>query len=201
MRRRTWIAIPAAAAALTLAGCGSNTTSHTNANNGSHMNGSRSMSGSSKAAAGERDTADVMFAQMMIPHHQQAIEMTKLAPSRAASPAVKALATRIQAAQTPEITTMRGWLTRWGSSMTGATTGSDGGMMNADDVTKLQALSSRAFDREFLTMMTSHHQGAIDMARAEQANGRYGPAKTMAANIVRTQTAEIVTMAALLKSA
>jgi uncharacterized protein (DUF305 family) len=64
-----------------------------------------------------------------------------------------------------------------------------------------RGLSGNAFDREFLTSMTSHHQGAIDTARAEQANGHYEPAKTLAANIIRTQTEEIATMAELLKAA
>jgi uncharacterized protein (DUF305 family) len=74
-------------------------------------------------------------------------------------------------------------------------------MMGSGDMARLEGLSGKAFDREFLTSMTSHHQGAIDMARAEQANGRYEPAKTLAANIIRTQTEEIATMAELLKAA
>jgi uncharacterized protein (DUF305 family) len=66
------------------------------------------------AADGQHNQADVMFARMMIPHHEQAIEMAKLAPTRANSTDVKALAAQIQAAQQPEINEMKGWLSAWG---------------------------------------------------------------------------------------
>jgi uncharacterized protein (DUF305 family) len=66
------------------------------------------------ATTGDHNQADVMFAQMMIPHHEQAIEMTELASTRASNADVKALAAQIQAAQQPEINEMRGWLASWG---------------------------------------------------------------------------------------
>jgi uncharacterized protein (DUF305 family) len=99
---------------------------------------------------------------------------------------------------------MKGWLASWGEPTTAA--GMDhggangGGMMSSEDMTKLEGLTGSAFDREFLTMMTAHHQGAIEMARTEQADGRYKPATTMAADIVRTQSEEIIKMAELQKS-
>jgi uncharacterized protein (DUF305 family) len=196
--RRFAIMAAALAAALTLAGCGSQSSSTTD-NNGAGSTPANS------AAAGEHNSADVTFAQMMIPHHEQAIEMATLAEVRAGSPQVKELASQIQAAQDPEIDTMTGWLTDWGEPTTAAGVvhggGHDGGgMMSSEDMTKLQGLTGKAFDREFLTMMTAHHQGAIEMARTEQADGRYEPAKTMAADIVRTQSEEIVKMAELQKS-
>ena len=60
--------------------------------------------------------ADVVFAQSMIPHHEQAVEMAEfaLAPAAGASPAVVELATAIQAAQDPEIVLMRSLLESWG---------------------------------------------------------------------------------------
>ena len=154
------------------------------------------------ADVGDHNQADVMFAQMMIPHHQQAIEMAQLASSRASNADVKALAAQIQAAQQPEIDEMKGWLVSWNVPVMPDGTGHNmpGGMMSSDDMAELEGLTGAAFDREFLTSMTTHHQGAIDMAKAEQANGSYEPAKTMAANIIRTQTEEINTMAELLKS-
>ena len=82
----------------------------------------------------------------------------------------------------------------------GMPTGMPGGMMSSGDMAKLEGLSGKDFDREFLTSMTAHHQGAIDMARTEQADGSYEPAKTMAANIIRTQSEEITKMAELQKS-
>jgi uncharacterized protein (DUF305 family) len=191
------------AAALTLAACGG-TSSPTAAPS---TTGSMPMTTAAPAAAGDHNQADVMFAQMMIPHHEQAIEMAGLASSRASSTEVKALAAQIQAAQQPEIDEMKGWLAGWGAptmsnDMGTKDTGHDmaGGMMSSDDMATLEGLSGTAFDREFLTSMTTHHQGAVDMAEAEQANGSYQPAKTMAATIIRTQTEEINTMAELLKS-
>jgi uncharacterized protein (DUF305 family) len=201
------LALPVAsiAAALTIAGCG--TASTTSSPAGS------SPSPAASAVAGDHNPADVTFAQGMIPHHQQAIEMAKFAATRAASAEVKALATQIQGAQDPEINQMKGWLTAWGAPTTmpgmtgvpGSTmgTGSLGpmpGMMSDADMTMMSGLTGVAFDRQWLTMMTTHHQGAIAMAHTEQADGRYGPAKTMADNIVRTQTDEIAKMAAVLSS-
>jgi uncharacterized protein (DUF305 family) len=204
------IAMPAAAVAavLALAGCGGTPAPTTAPNNP----GSTPMM-TAPAADGQHNQADVMFARMMIPHHEQAIEMAKLAPTRADSADLKALAAQIQAAQQPEINEMKGWLSAWGEPTmpagvgqgagvpSGMPGGMPGGMMGSGDMARLEGLSGNAFDREFLTSMTSHHQGAIDMARAEQANGHYEPAKTLAANIIRTQTEEIATMAELLKAA
>ncbi|HVM13176.1 MAG TPA: DUF305 domain-containing protein [Pilimelia sp.] len=75
-----------------------------------------------------------------------------------------------------------------------------GMMMSSEDMAKLEGLSGKDFDREFLTMMTGHHETAINMARAVQANGRYEPTKTLATNIIRSQTDEINQMTELLKS-
>jgi uncharacterized protein (DUF305 family) len=184
-------------ATLTLAACGG-TSSPTAAPS---ITGSMPMMTTAPAAAGDRNQADVMFAQMMVPHHQQAIEMAQLASTRASSADVTALAGQIQAAQQPEIDEMRGWLTSWGvpTMPNDMGHGTPGGLMSRDDMAKLEGLSGTVFDREFLSSMTTHHQGAIDMAKAEQANGSYEPAKTMAANIIRTQTEEINKMAELLK--
>jgi uncharacterized protein (DUF305 family) len=208
------IAMPAAAVAavLALAGCGGTSAPTTAPNNP----GSTPMM-TAPAADGDHNQADVMFSRMMIPHHDDAIEMAKLAPTRADSADVKALAAQIQAAQQPEIEQMKGWLASWneptmpagmgpdgmgqgGNMPGGAPTGMPGGMMSSGDMAKLEGLSGTEFDREFLTMMTAHHETAINMARAVQANGRYEPTKTLAANIIRSQTEEINQMAELLKS-
>jgi uncharacterized protein (DUF305 family) len=198
--------IAALAAALTIAGCGTASTTSSSA-------GSSSTPSPAASVAGDHNPADVTFAQGMIPHHQQAIEMAKFAATRAASPEVKALATQIQGAQDPEINQMKGWLTAWGApttmpgmtGMSGSTmgtgsTGSMPGMMSDADMTILSGLTGVGFDRQWLTMMTTHHQGAIAMAHTEQTNGRYGPGTIMADNIVRTQTDEIAKMAAVLTS-
>ncbi|GLH98528.1 DUF305 domain-containing protein [Phytohabitans aurantiacus] len=147
---------------------------------------------------GTFNDADVQFAQMMIPHHQQAVEMATLAETRAADPEVKQLATQVKAAQDPEIKTMTGWLTAWGQSTAAPDGGHDmpgmssmPGMMLDDDMAKLEAAKGTEFDRMFAQMMIAHHDGAIQMAKDEQKNGANIEAKSLAATIEKTQTDEV----------
>ncbi|MEO3809201.1 DUF305 domain-containing protein [Sphaerisporangium sp. B11E5] len=161
-------------------------------------------SGATGTTVADHNEQDVMFAQMMIPHHRQAIDMAKLADSRASSPDVKQLAEQIEAAQEPEITTMSGWLTAWNMKVPDDDMSSMGhgteGMMSADDMKELEDLSGSAFDKAFLTMMIEHHEGAVAMAEKERDSGAYAPARELAATIVTSQTAEIGTMKQMLQS-
>ena len=158
------------------------------------------------APSTQHNDADVMFAQMMIQHHRQAIEMAKLAEGRAASSEVMKLAAAIEAAQGPEIRTMTTWLTTWGEevpeeSMPGMEHGSDGGMpgmMSEADMMALKALSGSRFDKSWLTMMVAHHQGAILMAQKQQKDGENPDAVALAKKIQSDQAAEITTMKGLL---
>jgi len=155
---------------------------------------------SAGTSAEAHNQADVTFAQSMIPHHKEAVAMAQLAPSRANSPEVKTLATEIQGAQDPEITTMTGWLTSWSqpTEMAGMDMSSMPGMMSATEMADLGKLSGAAFDRQFLTMMTKHHQGAVQMATTELSQGQYPAAKSLAQSIIKSQTAEIARMKTLL---
>ena len=154
---------------------------------------------------------DVTFVKGMIPHHEQAVMMADLAISQAGSPAVKDLATRIKAAQAPEIATMKGWLTSWGEDEAGGGMGSmdmgdtNGGMtggMNGraseEDLTALRNASGAEFDLLFLKDMTAHHNGAVEMAKAEIAKGKDPAAKTLAQQITSSQEKEITEMRQLL---
>nr|WP_246884716.1 DUF305 domain-containing protein [Streptomyces sp. GESEQ-4] len=156
-------------------------------------------------APGAFNDADVMLAQMMIPHHEQALEMAKLADGRASDAEIKTLAADIEKAQDPEIQTMKSWLKAWGKpesaeeSMPGMDHGSGGmdhgsgtsGMMSEEDMQKLAAAKGGEFDRMFAEMMIEHHEGAITMAEDEQKNGRDAAAKKLAADVVKTQSAEV----------
>ncbi|NIH77949.1 DUF305 domain-containing protein [Amycolatopsis viridis] len=145
----------------------------------------------------DHNQADVEFVSMMIPHHEGAVEMAKLAPGRAADPRVLDLAGRVQRAQDPEIQQMRGWLTRWGAPA--APTGhSMPGDTGGDGTAMLEHATGTAFDQEFLRMMTEHHEGAVEMARTELAQGVNGEAKALAQRITETQQAEITEMRAVL---
>ncbi len=165
-------------------------------------------------ANAEFNNADVTFAQSMIPHHEQAVVMATMATTRAASPEVKELAEQIEAAQAPEIETMSGWLQSWGEDasdssghqMDGMAEGETmdhaamPGMMSDADMTSLGGATGAAFDRMFLTMMVSHHEGAIEMAQAEQQNGKYPEAIRLAEEIEAAQAGEIARMKTLLAS-
>jgi len=148
--------------------------------------------------------ADVTFATEMIPHHRQAVEMAKLAETRAKSAEVKELAMKIMSAQDPEIQTMSGWLTTWGKPVPDDMAGMDmsgsmPGMMSSADMDKLTKASGAEFDQMFLTMMISHHQGAIEMAKTEEASGMNADAEALAAQIEQAQAREITTMQGLQK--
>ncbi|GAA1153807.1 uncharacterized protein (DUF305 family) [Kitasatospora gansuensis] len=152
------------------------------------------------------NAADVAFAQGMIPHHRQALEMAELATTRAASPEVKQLAAAIRAAQDPEIATMSGWLTGWGEQVpqpgaAGAHAGHGGvaGMMTEAELASLKDATGAAFDTAFLKLMVAHHTGAVEMAKAEQGKGGYAPAKELAGAVISGQSAEIEQMNKLLR--
>ncbi|GAA2429894.1 DUF305 domain-containing protein [Actinomadura vinacea] len=200
--KRTIPLIIAPALALTLAACG-----------GDHDSGGGSMPGHSMSTsaapsagqqAGQHNEQDVMFAQMMIPHHQQALEMAQQAKTKATMPEVKKLAADIEKAQDPEIKQMTAWLKSWGASvpspgMSGMDHGGMEGMMSEEDMGKLGKLSGMAYDKAFLEMMIKHHQGAVSMAKKEQASGQFPAAKAMAGSIITSQNAEIATMQGMLK--
>jgi uncharacterized protein (DUF305 family) len=204
--------IAAAIATLTigvvLAGCGS----------GSNAGTAPAPAATSSAAAPQaHNQADITFLQGMIPHHIQAVEMSKLAAQRASSPQVKDLAARIEAAQQPEIDQMNAMLQAWnasmsatnGPSMSGMNHGDMGGMgqmdhgsmpgmMSDQQMQQLNTVSGPAFDRMFLQMMIQHHQGAITMAKTELAEGQNPDAKALAQRIIDAQQREITEMQTLL---
>ncbi|BBY96471.1 DUF305 domain-containing protein (plasmid) [Mycobacterium gallinarum] len=179
----------------------------------------------STSAAGNdtHNDADVTFAQGMIPHHQQAIEMSDmLLAKQGVDPEIVSLANQIKSAQGPEIEQMQGWLQAWGASSTPAPTSSgmpghdmpgDGdasqmpgmaggghGMMSEGDMAALQNAQGGDAGRLFLTQMIEHHKGAITMAQLEIDNGQFPAAVEMARTIVSNQQEEITTMQGILEN-
>ncbi|RSS83098.1 DUF305 domain-containing protein [Streptomyces sp. WAC06614] len=200
--RRTAVLVASGAAALTLAACGG-TSSDEPTGHGAHSASAPAPASASPGAA--HNAADTAFAQGMIPHHRQAVEMADLAPSRAASAEVKELAAAIRQAQDPEIRTLTGWLTTWGAPVPaeGATDHSahgagGGGMMTAAELDQLKNASGKAFDTAFMQLMIKHHEGAVEMAKTEKAQGAFPDARTMAEAIITSQSAEIDRMKKLL---
>ncbi|GAA4061433.1 DUF305 domain-containing protein [Nonomuraea soli] len=186
MFKRTIVAV---AGALALAACGNTSTTVTPATPAS----------SPAASAASFNDADVMFAQMMIPHHRQAVRMADLAATRAADPEIKELAGRIKAAQDPEITTLTGWLTAWGEPVEAPMHHGMPGMLSDDDMARLGAAQGAAFDRLFAEQMIAHHEGAIEMAETERSDGRDPAAKALAKEIAEAQKAEVAQLRKILE--
>ncbi|MBA8959484.1 DUF305 domain-containing protein [Rhodococcus opacus] len=185
----------AAGAALVLTGCGTDSA------------GTSSTSGASTSAVESQaqfNDADVVFLEGMYPHHAQAVQMADMVAGHTDNADVVALAAAIKAAQQPEMDRMTTWLQQWGqpvptpdmSGMHGMNHGA--GMMSADQMDALTALSGTEFDRQWLTMMIEHHEGAIDMANTELADGENPEARQMATDIVTAQQKEIADMQAAL---
>lgn len=233
MSKRILGAACALALGLTLAACGGSSTSSGGTTVApspatsaavTESTVSAASSGSGSAASDEHNAVDVVFATMMIPHHQGAIEMSDLALAQASSPQVKDLAGRIKAAQGPEIELMQGWLDQWDAAMPMASADEDTGhgmghgatpqtsgtaddvglgammSMSESDMTALRAATGAAFDTLFLQQMIAHHQGAIDMAGVETARGENPQALALAAAIATGQASEITEMQKLLAS-
>ena len=178
-----------------LAGCTINLGSSDSDKN-SGMMGNNGMMGNSSSSS-TFSGSDIMFAQMMIPHHQQAVDMGTLAETRALSPEVKALAAKIKSEQSPEITQMKGWLKDANASMDMGHDMGMGGMLSDSQMKALENAKGAEFDKLYLQGMIAHHQGAIAMADliAQSTNPE---AKKLAEAIVTGQTAEIATMQKLL---
>jgi uncharacterized protein (DUF305 family) len=153
--------------------------------------------------SGDFSQADVMFAQMMIPHHEQAIEMSDLILDAGdVSPEVVELAEEIKAAQGPEIEQMEEWLDDWGMpAMKGDGHGGMGGMdgmLSEDEMDELESADGADAERLFLEGMIDHHEGAIAMAEQHQERGESAEALELSAAIIESQTAEIERMEELL---
>lgn len=165
----------------------------------SMMNGGNSMMNGGNAA-GQFDRADAMFAQMMIPHHEQAVEMSTLAETRASDPFIVDLAADIKAAQQPEIDEMAGWLEEWGLPvMNGmdamSAHGGHGmaGMLSDEQMDALAAATGAQFDRLYAEGMIEHHEGAIRMT--EPVTDSSDPRVAALANaIITAQEREIAAM-------
>lgn len=155
----------------------------------------------------DHNDADIAFAQGMVGHHEQAVDMSVLARANGASPEVQALADQIEAAQEPEIETMNGWLEEWG------VTGDDhhgahgdhgsmdhdmAGMASEAELAQLAEATGADFDRLFLTLMIAHHEGAVTMCSRVIETGKSRSVQELARQIVETQEAEITAMKELL---
>ncbi|MDR7294000.1 DUF305 domain-containing protein [Pseudoglutamicibacter albus] len=202
MKRTLVLSALAVASTLALAACGEatesgNTDATTSATSTATTEADREISA-------DHNDADIMFAQMMIPHHQQAVEMSEILLAKDDIPAqVVEFAQRVIDAQGPEIDRMNAMLEAWGQQpVTGdmgeMDHGGMSGMMSEEDMTALEDAKGTEAARLYLEQMTAHHEGAVDMARDEVADGQNPHAITLAEQIINDQEAEIAQMQQML---
>jgi uncharacterized protein (DUF305 family) len=140
---------------------------------------------------------------MMVPHHSQAVAMSDIILAKEGIPApVTERATKIKAAQGPEIEKLTGWLESWGQPTEMPRNMPSGhsmsGMMGEDDMAKLEAVQGTEAATLFLTQVIAHHEGAVMMARTETTDGKNADAVQLSKDIVSSQEAEIQEMKDLL---
>ena len=146
-------------------------------------------------SAGPFNDADVQFAQSMIPHHLEAIEMAELAlsPTSEANNEVQALASQIRGAQDPEVEQMTNLLSSWGQplEMTGDEMAAMEATMSAEDMAGLASLRGAKFDVAWAEAMIVHHEGAVSMAENVKTSGLNPEVGVLAEAIIAGQQAEI----------
>lgn len=143
--------------------------------------------------------ADIMFAQMMIPHHEQALLMSGFAETRSSNEEVKKLARQIYSEQEPEIAQMKGWLEKTNSSMDLGHDMGMNGMLSDSEIKVMKNATGKEFDRLFLEGMIAHHEGAIHMAEMI-IDSDNAEVRNLGVSIQKTQKVEIDLMKRLLKA-
>jgi uncharacterized protein (DUF305 family) len=192
------LSLMAVALVAVLAACGSNS---------SDTAGGSDATTASTTATNTFNNADVMFAQMMIPHHEQAIEMSDMAldPTMGASEEILDLAAQIKDAQDPEITQMKNLLMAW-NKPEAADSGMDhssmmSGMMSSDEMAELGKKMGKDFDVAWAEAMIAHHEGAIEMANTVLDDGTNADIRALAQAVIKGQQAEIETLRSLVAAA
>jgi uncharacterized protein (DUF305 family) len=163
---------------------------------GMHGSGSTGMDHGSGSAA--YTGADVMFLQMMIPHHQQAIDISNIALKTSKDSELLALAGTIIKVQTSEILQMKIWLEDAGATTDVGHSMGMGGMLNDAELSALSAATGKTFDTLWLKGMMGHHDGAIHMTTMIR-DASNPDIKSFGENVVKNQSAQLVQMAAMLK--
>ncbi len=188
MKKATALFVSSLAAIALLTGCTSAAQDSSHQEHADHSDHSATME-----SMGESET---MFATMMIPHHQQAIEMSELALANSSNDDVRKLAQQIIDAQAAEIEQMQAWIDGHGHEVHGDH--DMAGMASEEDLATLKTLQSPEFDELFLNLMIVHHEGALDMVSMLDGTDK-AEAKELAQHIEEVQKAEIALMKQLLQ--
>ncbi|WP_436497473.1 DUF305 domain-containing protein [Actinokineospora sp. HUAS TT18] len=159
--------------------------------------------GAHGGAGAGHNAADVMYLQMAVTHHEQGIELVRLAADRRVRPQVRDLAKAIELTQTSEIDTMRGWLTGWDQSTSAdpdpAAHHHHGGpaVTAPDTIAALTTLPDSEFEHRFVTVLTGHQHNAVELARTELADGVDPAVRALADRVVRSRTGQIQQLLAM----
>lgn len=215
MKRTLVLSTLAVASTLALAACGEATDATTDATTSATSTATTTPETTETTTAtteadgeisADHNDADIMFAQMMIPHHQQAVEMSEMLLAKEGIPAqVVEFAQGVIDAQGPEINRMNAMLEAWDQQPVTDSGGMDhgkmggmSGMMSQEDMAALEEAQGTEAARLYLEQMTTHHEGAVDMARDEVADGQNPHAITLAEQVISDQEAEIAQMQQML---
>lgn len=184
----------------------SNSMSMNGMNHNGMMNGNQAMNHNSMMNHSEMKSSpnaasapyDLQFIDTMTMHHQGAIEMAKMAIAKTQNQELKAFAQKIISDQNREISEMKSWREKWFAGKPMAMNMEMDGMddsMKGMDMKKLESLSGKEFDLEFINQMTPHHEGAVEMAKEALTKAEHAEIKTLSKQIIKEQEAEIKQMA------
>ena len=139
---------------------------------------------------------DVSFANNIITHHEQGIDVSSLVPQRSTDAVVVAFAAKTAAALNSDVAVLRALLVQWTQNPDTKAGGSGHaatmkGIIADASIAKLNALRGSKFDTLWLRSMTNFDQGAVEMANAEIANGKNIDATGLAKQIVKAQQEQI----------
>jgi uncharacterized protein (DUF305 family) len=160
-------------------------------------------SASAAGGGGGHNDTDVMFLQMMLAHHDQGLQMVRLAEDRA-SDDVRVLAQAVDATQSDEIVLMKKWLAGWSAPTTvdhAPSAHADHGGLPAtgpEEISALRAAKGAAFEKAFLNLFVAHQHNAVEMANLERSSGSNADAKAFAERVRQSRTDQIQQMLTLL---
>ncbi len=206
-RTRLFAVLAALATAIFMTACSNSSDTATDNGHADHAQTEETITVTGEPAG--FNSEDIAFATNMIPHHEQALELSALVPERSTNPELLALAEQIAGAQEPEINTMKAFLVQWKENPEDSHDGHGddsghvdhsqmAGMVDEATMTRLEGLSGPEFDTLWLESMIAHHEGAVEMAEDELAGGANVDAKALAQTIIDAQQAEIAQMQGML---
>ncbi|ROP31384.1 uncharacterized protein (DUF305 family) [Couchioplanes caeruleus] len=157
-------------------------------------------------AEGKHNDTDVMYLQMMVAHHEQGLEMVRLAGKTAQRDDIKILAQAVDATQSDEVALMKSWLADWKKPATvdhAPSAHADHGGLPATSEKEIAALrkaKGEAFEKAFLNLFVAHQHNAVEMAQMERTDGENAEAKAFADRVRDSRTDQIKQMLTLMNN-